>query len=67
MPARRVAIVVEDPGNADVPYLRTDYGVFGTIDQAKTWTPFSTSAPSVTIHGVRSETVTFFTLARGQV
>ncbi len=39
----------EDPDNANVLYLGTDYGVFVTIDQGKTWTPFSTSAPLVTI------------------
>ncbi len=41
--------VEEDPDNPDVIYLGTDYGIFVTIDQGKTWSAFSTSAPSVTI------------------
>jgi hypothetical protein len=39
----------EDPDNANVLYLGTDYGIFVSIDQGKNWTAFSTSAPSVTI------------------
>ncbi len=39
----------EDPDNANVLYLGTDYGVFVTIDKGKTWTAFSTSAPNVII------------------
>ena len=39
----------EDPDNANVLYLATDYGVFVTIDKGKTWTAFSTSAPNVII------------------
>jgi photosystem II stability/assembly factor-like uncharacterized protein len=42
----------EDPENANVLYLGTDYGIFVTIDQGLTWTAFSTSAPSVTIRDV---------------
>ncbi len=41
--------IEEDPDNANVLYLGTDYGIFMTIDQGKTWTAFSTSAPHVTI------------------
>jgi photosystem II stability/assembly factor-like uncharacterized protein len=41
--------VEEDPENANVLYLGTDYGIFVTIDGGKTWSAFSTSAPSVTI------------------
>ena len=44
--------VEEDPENANVLYLGTDYGIFVTIDRGKTWAPFSTSAPSVTIRDV---------------
>ena len=29
--------VEEDPDNANVLYLGTDYGIFVTIDQGKTW------------------------------
>jgi hypothetical protein len=39
----------EDPDNANVLYLGTDYGVFVTVDKGKTWTAFSTSAPNVII------------------
>ncbi len=42
----------EDPDNANVLYLATDYGVFVTVDKGKTWTPFSTSAPNVIIRDV---------------
>jgi photosystem II stability/assembly factor-like uncharacterized protein len=41
--------VEEDPDNANVLYLGTDYGVFVTIDGGKTWSAFSTSAPNTTI------------------
>jgi len=41
--------VEEDPDNANVLYLGTDYGIFITIDQGKSWVPFSASAPSVII------------------
>jgi hypothetical protein len=44
--------VEEDPDNANVLYLATDYGIFVTIDQGKTWSAFSTTAPSVTIRDV---------------
>jgi photosystem II stability/assembly factor-like uncharacterized protein len=39
----------EDPENANVLYLATDYGIFVTIDQGATWSAFSTSAPHTTI------------------
>jgi photosystem II stability/assembly factor-like uncharacterized protein len=39
----------EDPDNANVLYLATDYGIFVTIDQGKSWSAFSTTAPNVTI------------------
>ncbi len=42
----------EDPDNANVLYLATDYGIFVTVDQGKTWNAFSTSAPHVTIRDV---------------
>ena len=35
----------EDPDNADVLYLATEYGVYVSIDQGKSWTAFSTAAP----------------------
>ena len=41
--------VEEDPENANVLYLGTDYGIFVTIDQGKTWTAFSKAAPDVSI------------------
>ncbi len=37
----------EDPDNANVLYLGTDYGIWVTIDQGKTWTAFSTSQPTM--------------------
>src|SRR5665647_3061850 len=39
----------EDPDNANVLYLGTDYGGFETIDKGKAWTAYSTSAPNVVI------------------
>jgi photosystem II stability/assembly factor-like uncharacterized protein len=44
--------VEEDPDNANVLYLGTDYGVFLTIDQGKTWTRFGASEPDATIRDV---------------
>ncbi|MGD0308581.1 MAG: hypothetical protein ABSC02_04760 [Acidobacteriota bacterium] len=44
--------VEEDPDNANVLYLGTDYGVFLTIDQGKSWTRFGASQPDVTIRDV---------------
>jgi photosystem II stability/assembly factor-like uncharacterized protein len=41
--------VEEDPDNAKVLYISGDYGIDVTIDQGKTWTPFSTSAPDVIV------------------
>ena len=41
--------IEEDPDNANVLYLATDYGVYVTIDQGKTWTNFSSTAPNVVI------------------
>jgi hypothetical protein len=39
----------EDPDNPDVLYIAGDYGIQVTIDQGKTWTNFSTGAPSVVV------------------
>ena len=41
--------VEEDPDNANVLYLSGDGGIQVTIDQGKTWTAFSTSAPDTVI------------------
>ena len=41
--------VKEDPDNANVLYMATEYGVFVTIDQGKSWTAFSTAAPHVIV------------------
>ncbi|HSK09800.1 MAG TPA: hypothetical protein VK911_09495, partial [Vicinamibacterales bacterium] len=41
--------VEEDPENANVLYLGTDYGIFVTIDQGTSWVPFSSSMPPVVI------------------
>ena len=41
--------VEEDPDNADVLYLGTDYGIWVTVDRGKTWTAFSTSLPTMVI------------------
>jgi photosystem II stability/assembly factor-like uncharacterized protein len=44
--------IEEDPDNANVLYLGTDYGVFLTIDQGKSWTRFGANQPDVTIRDV---------------
>ena len=41
--------VEEDPASANVLYLGTDYGIFVTIDQGKSWAAFSKDAPDVSI------------------
>jgi photosystem II stability/assembly factor-like uncharacterized protein len=41
--------IEEDPDNADVLYLATDYGVFVTLDKGKSWVKMSTTAPDVLI------------------
>ena len=41
--------IEEDPDNADVLYLATDYGLFVSIDAGKEWTEMSSSAPDVII------------------
>jgi photosystem II stability/assembly factor-like uncharacterized protein len=41
--------VEEDPANPNVLYLGTDYGIWVTIDQGRTWTAFSTSQPTMVI------------------
>jgi len=44
--------VEEDPDNANVLYLATDFGIYVTIDQGKTWARFSNQAPDVTIRSL---------------
>ena len=44
--------IKEDPDNASVLYLATDYGVYVTIDKGKTWTNFSSLAPNVIIRDI---------------
>jgi photosystem II stability/assembly factor-like uncharacterized protein len=39
--------IEEDPDNANVLYIATDYGVFVTFDKGKAWTNLSTTAPNV--------------------
>lgn len=41
--------IEEDPDNADVLYLATDYGLFTTMDKGKNWIEMSSSAPDVII------------------
>jgi hypothetical protein len=41
--------IEEDPENAGVLYLATDYGVFITWDKGKNWVEMSSSAPDVII------------------
>lgn len=41
--------VEEDPGNPNVLYIAGDFGIHATIDQGKTWVPFSNIAPSVVV------------------
>jgi photosystem II stability/assembly factor-like uncharacterized protein len=45
--------VKEDPENANVLYLATDFGIYMTIDQGKTWIRFADkTAPDVTIRSL---------------
>jgi photosystem II stability/assembly factor-like uncharacterized protein len=44
--------IKEDPDNADVLYLATDYGVYITFDKGKNWTNFSSAAPNVIIRDI---------------
>jgi hypothetical protein len=41
--------IVEDPDNADVLYLATDYGLFVSIDRGENWIEMSETAPDVLI------------------
>ncbi len=41
--------VEEDPDNANVLYIAGDGGINVSIDQGKTWTAFSTSAPNTVV------------------
>jgi len=41
--------IEEDPDNAQVLYLATDYGVYITLDQGENWTEMSESAPDAII------------------
>jgi len=41
--------IVEDPDNPQVLYLATDYGLFVSVDQGKSWIEMSSSAPDVII------------------
>ena len=41
--------IEEDPANPNVLFLGTDYGVFVTMDQGKSWVNMSMSAPQVII------------------
>jgi len=44
--------IKEDPDNANVLYLATDYGVYITFDKGKSWTNFSSAAPNVIIRDI---------------
>jgi photosystem II stability/assembly factor-like uncharacterized protein len=44
--------IKEDPDNANVIYLATDYGVYITFDKGKSWTNFSSAAPNVIIRDI---------------
>ncbi len=44
--------IKEDPDNAAVLYLATDYGVYITFDKGKSWTNFSSLAPNVIIRDI---------------
>jgi photosystem II stability/assembly factor-like uncharacterized protein len=61
--------VEEDPDNANVLYLGTDYGIWVTVDQGKTWTPFTTSQPAMVIRDLaiqkRDREMAIGTYARG--
>jgi photosystem II stability/assembly factor-like uncharacterized protein len=41
--------IAEDPDNADVLYLGTDYGLFVTFDQGGSWLNISSTAPQAVI------------------
>ena len=47
--ARPVNDLEEDPDNADVLYLATDYGLFVSLDKALNWMNMSTLTPQVII------------------
>jgi len=61
--------VEEDPDNANVLYLGTDYGIWVTVDQGKTWAAFSTSQPTMVIRDLaiqkRDREMAIGTYARG--
>jgi photosystem II stability/assembly factor-like uncharacterized protein len=61
--------VEEDPDNANVLYLGTDYGIWVTVDQGRTWTPFTTSQPAMAIRDLaiqkRDREMAIGTYARG--
>jgi len=44
-----VSDIEEDPDNAEILYLATDYGLFVTLDRGKAWMNISSSAPQVII------------------
>ena len=47
--ANPVNDIVEDPDNAQVLYLATDYGLFVSIDQGQNWVEMSSTAPDAII------------------
>jgi hypothetical protein len=61
--------VEEDPDNANVLYLGTDYGIWVSVDQGKTWASFSTSQPTMVIRDLaiqkRDREMAIGTYARG--
>ncbi len=45
-----VRIVVEDPENADLLYLGTEFGAYVSIDRGESWTHFNGNLPTVAVH-----------------
>ena len=45
-----VNVIAEDPHNANVLYLGTEFGVYVSIDQGEHWTELTTGLPTIPVH-----------------
>jgi hypothetical protein len=59
----------EDPENAEVLYIGTDYGIFVTVNGGKSWMPFASNMPPMVIRDIaiqkRDREMAIGTYARG--